>query len=81
MNNLKFKLKYGRKNWKLLVHLMFSTYYFGVNNEWSSTFPSMFGVPIYKRTLSKVLLNYKLAKLRAVSCGFISKRSAQKLFN
>ena len=63
-----------------MVHLMFSTYYFGVNNKWKSNFRSMFGVPIYKRTPRKIRQNYYSAKFRALEFFFISEEEARILF-
>jgi len=45
-----FRFWYARRYWKLGFHLVVGTYYFGVNNQWRSNFPSMFGIPIFKRT-------------------------------
>jgi len=66
------KLKYFRENWKLMFHLLFSTYHFGVNNKWWSDFDSIFGVPWYKRTPKKIIENYRGMRFRAVACHFIS---------
>lgn len=71
------RIKYIISNWKLMVHLMFSTYYFGVNNKWKSDFPSMFGVPIYQRTPKKILRNYEGAKFRILHCYFIATPNAK----
>ncbi len=35
----KLKCEFYRKNWKLGVHLIVGTRYFGVNNQWWSPFP------------------------------------------
>jgi hypothetical protein len=74
------RINYIKTNWKLLIHLMFSTYYFGVNNKWKSDFPSIFGVPVYKRTPKKILQNYHGAKFRVLHCYFIDTPNARIIF-
>ena len=49
MANSKNRQMYVLQNWKLILHLLFRTYRFGVNNEWWSKFPSIFGLPVWKR--------------------------------
>jgi hypothetical protein len=73
-------IKYTLENWKLLIHILFSTYRFGVNNKWWSDFDSIFGKPFYKRTPTQILQNYRGAKFRAVGCYFVDEPTAKKLF-
>ena len=71
------KLEYYKKNWKLMVHLMFRTYKFGVNNDWWFTGgSSMFGYPWYKKIwmivrIRPFIYNLKCIYFRAVACHFI----------
>ena len=71
------KLSYMLQNWKLIIHLLFRTYYFGVNNQWWSSFRSMFGLPLYKRF--NLVTQYKLVAIRS-SFGFISREEMKVLF-
>lgn len=71
---------YFKQNWKQIIHILFSTYYFGVNNKWWSYFPSMFGISVWKRTPNRIWKNYEGAKFRAIHCHFVSAETAQKLF-
>ena len=65
-------LKYAIKNWKLIIHLLFRTYFFGVDNRWWFPYPSIFGLPIKKRfSVKQILLNIRMMKIRA-NCGFIA---------
>ena len=67
------------QNWKLITHLLFNTYYFGVNNQWWSQWPSLFGKPIMKRfNMYQIRNNYEEMRFRACHCYFISK--PQKIF-
>ena len=82
MKNIIYKSKYFKENWKMIIHLLFGTYKFGVNNDrrWS-TFDSMFGVPWRKRFIpSEIKKRYQGMKFRAVACYFIPKDVADKLF-
>jgi len=73
-------LKYIKENWKQIIHLLLGTYRFGVNNKWWCDFPSIFGIPIYKRTPRRIYQNYQKAKFRALYCYFINTETAKKLF-
>jgi hypothetical protein len=73
-------LTYMWNNWKLVIHLLLGTYYFGVNNKWWCDFPSIFGIPIRNRTPKRIIQNYRGMKMRAIHCGFVSKSTAKKLF-
>jgi len=79
----------GRKwilmNWKLIIHLLFRTRRFGVNNEWWSYFDSkIFGVHWLQICwdvirIRPIINNYKLMKYRA-SMGFIDQKNYEMLF-
>ena len=71
---------YIKENWKQIIHLLLGTYKFGVNNQWWSDFPSLFGIPLYKRTPRRILQNYRMAKFRAIHCFFVTTETAWKLF-
>ena len=70
-------IKYYLNNWKLIIHLLFRTYYFGVNNEWWCSFRSIFGLPIWKR--GHLLKEFKLIRFRA-QIGFIPTDMFRELF-
>lgn len=74
------RIRYFSENWKLIFHLLFSTYRFGVNNRWWSDFDSMFGVPWYKRTPWKMLENFRGMRFRATACKFVSKETVAFLW-
>lgn len=78
------KLLYIKKNWKLIIHLLFRTKRFGVNNEWRVNFDSFFGVPVYRMmldiiTIVPILRNYRMMRYRA-QLGFISEETYKALF-
>lgn len=59
-------------NWKLIVHLLFGTYRFGVDNSWWSNFNSIFGKPWAERFCPvRLWKRYKMIRVRAVGCHFI----------
>jgi hypothetical protein len=70
-------LKFIFGNWKLIIHLLFGTFRFGVDNKWRSSFDSMFSVPWNKRY--KLIERYKLMRFRA-EIGFISQHDFVDLF-
>ena len=71
---MKYRTQYIKKNWKLIIHLLLGTYYFGVNNQWWVDFPSMFGKPWYlKINPFQIRRNYKGMEFRAVACYFVAK--------
>jgi hypothetical protein len=81
----KEKLQILRLNWKLGAHLIFRTKRFGVNNEWWSSFDSIFGWPWWKQvwallTIKPLFDNYQAMKFRAVACKFVSEETAGILF-
>ena len=80
IENIKFKFEFFKKNWKLGVHLLLGTYKFGVNNKWWSDFPSIFGIPFYKRTPRRILINYRGMRFRVSACYFLDKETGRKLF-
>jgi len=59
------------KNWKLVIHLLFRTYRFGINNRWWSEFDSMFGLPVWQRW--HLIRAYKMMRFRACACYFVAK--------
>jgi len=72
------KQRYILDNWKLITHLLFGTYHFGVNNEWwCPSYRSMFGLPWYKRW--HLINRYKEMKFRAI-IGFVSEITYTELF-
>ena len=74
------KWNYFKQNWKFTIHILLGTYKFGVNNQWWSSFPSLFGIPFYKRTPRRIWKNYEGARFRAVVCHFVSAETAEMLF-
>jgi len=79
-----FKIKYLLKNWKMIIHLLFYTKRFGVNNEWWNNFDSIWGWSWEKRIISIIMIkpiirNYKMMKFRA-GIGFVLKDTYQKIF-
>lgn len=76
IQHIKNKTQYFRKEWKQILHVILQTRYFGVNNQWRSSFPSLFGKPPWRITLNILLIfplvkNYRRAKYRAETIGFI----------
>ena len=78
IGNLLFRIKFFIKNWKLVCHLLFRTYHFGVNNLSWEPHRSIFGLPFYK-IIPSLLLNYKMMRIRAF-IGFIPLNDAIQLF-
>ena len=64
------KLKYIFKNWKLIVHILFRTKSFGVMNQSSWPYATLFYVPWYKVRKWDVMNNYRMSRFRA-RIGFI----------
>ena len=83
--HLKYRIEFFRKNWKICIHLLLRTSRFGVNNEWWSSFRSIyFGDPLWKiimniLTVRPIIHNYKAAKYRAIKLGFLHPDTVQKL--
>ena len=74
------RIKYLKDNWKLIIHLLFSTKRFGVNNNWWSEFDSIFGAPWYKITPKKIIQNYRGMRFRVLACYFVGTPTAKILF-
>lgn len=70
-------IKFFFSNWKMIIHLWFRTYRFGVNNSWWSDWDSMFGLPFRKRF--HLIQSYKLMRLRA-EIGFIPQHDFVDMF-
>ena len=64
--------------WKLIIHLLLGTKRFGVNNQWTSSFDSMFARK-ERLSLSLVIRNYRLGKWRAIACGFLTRKECSDL--
>ena len=67
-----------------MIHLLFRTKRFGVNNQWWNSFDSMFGVGNLRKiydilTLKQILNNYRMMKFRA-KIGFLSYKDYDKIF-
>ena len=77
LNTISKRIKYLKDNWKLVIHLLFRTYYFGVDNERKARTPSIFGKPMNERW--KVVRHYKEMRMRAFM-GFIPNVDACMLF-
>jgi len=74
------RFKYFKENWKLIIHIMLTTYYFGVENKWWYHYPSIFGIPWYKRTPRRIIINYRLARFRACHVHFVDEKTSRMLF-
>ncbi len=72
------KIKYCIENWKMIVHLLFKTKRFGVNNQLWSQHNSVFGASGIKG-FTHIIKNYNMIKIRAFS-GFIPLNDAIDLF-
>jgi len=56
-------------HWKLAMHLLFRTRHIGVNNEWWSIRPSIWGLPVYRIIFNIIFIfptlkNYTAMKTR-----------------
>ena len=60
----------------MIIHLLFRTYYFGVNNQWWVEWPSIFGLPWRQRW--HLIREYKAMRFRAYHCYFV--QYPEKLF-
>lgn len=67
-----------KDNWKLMIHLLFRTYHFGVNNQWWEPYRSIFGLPFHRRW--HIISQYKGIKFRC-KIGFIDKYAYDNLFS
>ena len=61
-------------HWKLIVHVLFHTKRFGVNNQWTSQF-----VSLLSEHKGNLVENYKAAKFRATTCGFLTREECKSL--
>ena len=73
------------KHWKLGVHLLFRTKRFGINNQWTSQFDSLFGVSGKQIMLDLVrvypiIQNYRMMRFRTIECGFLPEEEARMLW-
>jgi len=64
------RIKYGMKYWRLAIHLLFKTKYFGVNNLWWASQPSAIGWHWYQilfgiLTVMPIIRNYQSLKVRS----------------
>ena len=65
------------RNWKLIVHLLLHTASFGVNNQWTVPFVSL--LSSHNRGVRFIVFNYRAARFRAVSCGFLTREECANL--
>ena len=77
------KLSYFFKNWKLILHLLFLTKRFGVNNQWWSTFDCFAGISTYERIKRIIKIypfidQYRWMKIRAVQLGAVHPNDLKK---
>lgn len=75
---LKKRVIYFIENWKMVIHLIFKTKRFGVNNQLWAERDSLFGVS-WLTGWSQAIKNYKMMKVRAFS-GFIPLNQAILMF-
>ena len=62
------------RNWKLIIHVLFHTKRFGVNNQWMGNFDSLLAQ--HRGTLWE---NYQAVKFRAIACGFLTREECRNL--
>lgn len=68
-------------NWKMIIHFLFTTYKFGVNNEWWCDFKSIFGRPWYRRINPYTIWqNYLGMRFRVKACYFVPTHVGNRLF-
>jgi hypothetical protein len=73
-------IKFLILNWKLGIHLLFRTYYFGVNNKWWFNHRSIFGLPLSKRfAIKQIIESYKGMIFRITSCYFLETETQKNL--
>ena len=83
MTQFKARMAYGRKYWRLAIHLIFKTKYFGVNNLWWSQQPSAIGWHWWQiawgiLTIVPIWRNYQSLKVR--SClGWLPQEECERL--
>ena len=71
-------LKWTLFHWKVCVHLLLGTRRLGVNNQRVVGFDSLFGNQAYRKPWL-ILRNYRMAKYRATSCGFLTREECRNL--
>ena len=64
-------------HWKLIIHLLWHTKRFGVNNKSFSDFDSILST--HNRGMRYTLQNYRAAKFRATACGFLTRDECKAL--
>lgn len=74
------RYRYIKENWKMILHLLFKTRRFGVNNAlWAQPFQkSLFSLP-FPMGVAQIFKNYQMMKIRAFS-GFIPLNHAIEIF-
>ncbi len=77
-------LGYALKNWRFIIHILFKTRHFGVNNQWWSADASALSWSYANRFIGIVCIipiirNYQAAKYRAHT-GWIPKHTAKQYF-
>lgn len=94
MKRIIFLYKYLRLEWKLVIHLLFRTKRFGVNNQRWSSFDSLYGWSSKERFINilkikPIIVNYRMMFVRS-SIGFVpwkdftqmvSKKQYNRIFN
>jgi len=75
VKKVSFRIRYFIANWKLILHLLFRTKRFGVNNEWWSEFDSIFGWSNKEKLkaalkIKPIIRNYRMMYVRS-ALGFI----------
>ena len=79
------KVAFVFTQWKFIIHLLFKTRFFGVNNQWRSTEPSMLSWTVRQRLVNSLLIipivrNYQAMRFRSFA-GWIPKPQAERLFS
>jgi len=79
------RIRHILRYWKLGVHLVLRTRRFGVNNEWWSSFDSIFGWGLCRKLWSVILVgpiidNVRLVEFRARQCHFMSDEEYEVIF-
>jgi len=82
---LKRRVKLYLAKWKLMAHLTLRTKRFGVNNEWWSSFDSLWGWGLSKRlwailTIRPMVDNMKMIWFRATACHFITDETYSEMY-
>ena len=81
------KLSFVLSNWKLVIHHLFKTRHFGVDNQLYSPFPSIWGLSFFPFLLQFILIypiiiNYRAMKVRVgPSVAFIAKSQYSRIFS